>query len=65
MRKYTEDRGFEIHDEYIDDDVSGTTFQRPEVQRLLDEAKDGHYKHHHRERFVPFRQELYRSRAVR
>lgn len=41
LRKYAEERGFEIHDEYIDDGVSGTTFQRPEVQRLLDDAKTG------------------------
>lgn len=39
LRKYAEEHGFEIHDEYIDDGVSGTTFQRPEVQRLLDDAK--------------------------
>ena len=26
LRKYAEDKGFEIHDEYIDDGVSGTTF---------------------------------------
>ena len=41
LRKYAEEHGFEIHDEYIDDGVSGTTFQRPEVQRLLDDAKSG------------------------
>ena len=41
LRKFAEDRGFEVHDEYIDDGVSGTTFQRPEVQRLLDDAKTG------------------------
>ena len=41
LRKYSEEHGFEIHDEYIDDGVSGTTFQRPEVQRLLDDAKTG------------------------
>lgn len=41
LKKYAEERGFEIHDEYIDDGVSGTTFQRPEVQRLLDDAKIG------------------------
>ena len=39
--KYAEEHGFEIHDEYIDDGVSGTTFDRPEVQRLLDDAKTG------------------------
>lgn len=41
LKKYAEEYGFEIHDEYIDDGVSGTTFQRPEVQRLLDDAKTG------------------------
>ena len=41
LRKYAEEHGFEIHDEYIDDGVSGTTFDRPEVQRLLDDAKTG------------------------
>lgn len=41
LKKYAEEHGFEIHDEYIDDGVSGTTFNRPEVQRLLDDAKTG------------------------
>ena len=41
LRKYAEEHGFEIHDEYIDDGVSGTTFDRPQVQRLLDDAKAG------------------------
>ena len=41
LRKYAEERGFEIYGEYIDDGVSGTTFDRPEVQKLLDDAKTG------------------------
>lgn len=41
LRKYAKERGWEIYDEYIDDGVSGTTFNRPEVQRLLDDAKTG------------------------
>ena len=41
LRKYAEEHGFEIHDEYIDDGVSGTTFDRPDVQRVLDDAKAG------------------------
>lgn len=41
LHKYAEEYGFEIHGEYIDDGISGTTFQRPEVQRLLDDAKTG------------------------
>lgn len=41
LRKYAEEHGFTIYDEYIDDGVSGTTFDRPQVQRLLDDAKTG------------------------
>lgn len=41
VRKYAEEHGFSIYDEYIDDGVSGTTFERPQVQRLLDDAKTG------------------------
>lgn len=41
LRKYAEEHGFSIHGEYIDDGISGTTFNRPQVQRLLDDAKTG------------------------
>ena len=41
LRKYAVEHGIQIHDEYIDDGISGTTFQRPGVQRLLDDAKTG------------------------
>lgn len=41
LRKYAEENGFEIYGEYIDDGISGTTFNRPNIQRLLDDAKTG------------------------
>ncbi len=41
LRKYAEEHDFTIYDEYIDDGVSGTTFGRPQVQRLLNDAKTG------------------------
>lgn len=41
LRKYAEEHDFNVYDEYIDDGVSGTTFDRPNVQRLLDDAKTG------------------------
>ena len=41
LRKYAEEHGFSVYDEYIDDGVSGTTFDRQQVQRLLDDAKTG------------------------
>ncbi len=41
LEKYAHDNGFEIVDEYIDDGWSGTNFNRPGVQRLLEDAKNG------------------------
>lgn len=41
LHKFVQEHGWTVHDEYIDDGVSGTTFARPEVQRLLDDAKAG------------------------
>lgn len=41
LTKYAAEHGWQITDEYIDDGYSGTNFERPEVQRLLDDAKTG------------------------
>ena len=47
LRKYAEERGFTIHDEYIDDGISGTTFQ------------DGRHQYHHRQRPFKIRTKLH------
>ncbi len=39
--KYARENDFEIVDEYIDDGWSGTNFDRPGVQRLFEDAKNG------------------------
>ncbi len=41
LRRYVEEQGFDLVDEYVDDGFSGTTFNRPDVQRLLEDAKCG------------------------
>ncbi len=41
LTKYVNERNWTITDEYIDDGYSGTNFERPEVQRLLEDAKTG------------------------
>ncbi len=41
VKKYIEENGLELIAEYVDDGISGTTFERPEVQLLLADAKNG------------------------
>lgn len=41
LTQYARKQGWVIHDIYADDGISGTTFERPGVQRLLDDAKAG------------------------
>lgn len=39
--KYVREQGWTLHDIYVDDGISGTTFEREGVQRLLSDAKGG------------------------
>ena len=41
LNEYIEKQGFTLYDIYVDDGISGTTFDRPGVKRLLDDAKQG------------------------
>jgi len=41
LGEYIKEKGWNLHDFYVDDGISGTTFERPGVQRLLDDAKNG------------------------
>ncbi len=41
LTKYIADKGWKLHDVYVDDGISGTTFDRDGVQRLLNDAKSG------------------------
>lgn len=41
LTKYVKEQGWNLIDIYVDDGYSGTDFDRPGVQRLLDDAKDG------------------------
>lgn len=41
LTNYINENGWTLYDTYIDDGISGTTFDRPGVQRLLNDAKAG------------------------
>ena len=41
LTKYVKEQGWNLVDTYVDDGYSGTSFERPGVQKLLDDAKTG------------------------
>lgn len=41
LSEYIEKQGWTLYDIYVDDGISGTTFERPGVKRLLEDAKQG------------------------
>lgn len=41
LSNYISEQGWTLYDEYVDDGISGTTFDRPGVQRMLDDAQNG------------------------
>ena len=41
LSEYIETQGWTLHDIYVDDGISGTTFERPGVKRLLEDAQQG------------------------
>lgn len=41
LTDYVSQQGWTVYDEYVDDGISGVTFDRPGVQRMLDDAKAG------------------------
>jgi len=41
LSEYITEQGWTLHDIYVDDGISGTTFERAGVKRLLEDAKQG------------------------
>lgn len=41
LRKYATDNNITVYDEYVDDGWSGTNFDRPDFQRMIQDVEDG------------------------
>jgi len=41
LTQYCRDNGLRVYDEYVDDGYSGTNYDRPAFQRMLDDIEDG------------------------
>ena len=54
LTKYVREQGWNLVSEYVDDGWSGTDFDRPGVQRLLEDAQSGKNQYNYRQGFKPF-----------
>lgn len=41
LKRYAKEHGFQVYDEYIDDGFSGTTFNRPALNRMFEDIEAG------------------------
>ena len=41
LQRYAKEQGFIVYNEYIDDGISGTTFDRPSLKRMIADIEDG------------------------
>jgi len=41
LRRYAHEQGFVVYDEYTDDGISGTTFERKDFKRMIKDIEDG------------------------
>jgi DNA invertase Pin-like site-specific DNA recombinase len=39
LRKYAKEKGFSVFGEYVDDGISGTTFERASFKKMIDDVE--------------------------
>ena len=64
IKRYIKENGLQFVDEYIDDGISGTTFDRPGFNRLIRNIEERKYKYGYNKRLIKTRKRLYKNRLL-
>ena len=64
IKRYIKENGLQFVDEYVDDGISGTTFDRPGFNRLIKNIEERKNQHGNNKRLVKIRQRLYKNRLL-
>ena len=64
IKRYIKENGLQFVDEYVDDGISGTTFDRPGFNRLIRNIEERKHQYGNNKRFIKIRKRLYRNRRI-
>ena len=64
IKRYIKENGLQFVDEYVDDGISGTTFDRPGFNRLIRNIEERKYKYGYNKRLIEIRKRLYKNRLL-
>ena len=64
IKRYIKENELQFVDEYVDDGISGTTFDRPGFNRLIKNIEERKYQYGNNKRFIKARKRLHRNRNV-
>lgn len=64
IKRYIKENGLQFVDEYVDDGISGTTFDRPGFNRLIRNIEERKYKYDYNKRPIKTWERLYKNRLL-
>ena len=64
IKRYIKENRLQFVDEYVDDGISGTTFDRPGFNRLIKNIEERKHQYGNNKRLIKVRKRLYKNRLL-
>ena len=64
IKRYIKENGLQFVDEYVDDGISGTTFDRPGFNKLIRNIEERKHQYGNNKRLIKIRKRLYKNRLL-